>query len=308
MLDDVHHQRGLAHRGSGGDDEHLPGLEALAHAVEIGVAGGDALGFHLACEHFLKLGPDFGDLGADVEARLGLGALPDAQHLLFDLVEQHAGVLRVFVGLCDGLGAGADDRSQDVLLLDDLEVGREVRGVRRVGVDVGNGGTTANVIEDSAVVEELDQRHEFDLRALVIEVAEGVEEQAVGGKVEVLAGQVLFPRLGDVLLGVLEHRRKDALLGAERIGQRAAAFIRFGGWGGLENWCFGGDGHAVQAPCPKGRQRVNQGNVRRSCGQLAGPRKSARPGRVRALSKGLPRSPIRRLRRPTPWCWPRHSR
>ena len=42
VLGDVHRQRGLAHAGPGGDDEHLGAVQAVGHFVEFGETGGQA--------------------------------------------------------------------------------------------------------------------------------------------------------------------------------------------------------------------------------------------------------------------------
>jgi hypothetical protein len=55
VLDDVHHERGLAHRRAGGDDEHFPGFEAAAHAVQHSKPVLRSLRTLFAGEQFLEL-------------------------------------------------------------------------------------------------------------------------------------------------------------------------------------------------------------------------------------------------------------
>ena len=181
MLGDVHHERGLAHRRTGGDDEHFPRLEALAHAVEVGVTGGRALDFDVAGKQGLEVADDFADRLLDVEAAGGLVALADAEHAGFHAVEQREGFLRVLEGFGDGFGAGPDHAAEDVFVLHQREVVVEVRGVRRVSENVGNRRRATDAVEVAAVVEELDQRDEFDVGALRVEIAQGFEKEAVTG-------------------------------------------------------------------------------------------------------------------------------
>ena len=71
VFDDVHHEGGFSHRGACGHDEHLAGLESLAHFVEPGVAGGDSFESAFAGRELLEDLDDTADQLSDADLALG---------------------------------------------------------------------------------------------------------------------------------------------------------------------------------------------------------------------------------------------
>src|SRR6266487_3860776 len=122
----------LANRGSGGDDHHLTGVQAVGALVELGEAGGDAEAgaaagsdgvdlVHGALEQLLQ--PDVvlahPALGDVVDLRLGA---------VDDLVDLAALAVRGAVPELDDPGAGLDQPAQHGSLGDDLGVVAGVGG------------------------------------------------------------------------------------------------------------------------------------------------------------------------------------
>lgn len=123
VFDDVHRERGFPHGRTGGDDEHLPALQAGAEVVEFGVAGRESAQHSGVAQQLLNGMHGFVDMhveGFDGVARLGVFA--DGEDARLYLVEEIGNVFLVFVGGLDAVGAGRDDAAQQVLVMQDTLV------------------------------------------------------------------------------------------------------------------------------------------------------------------------------------------
>lgn len=230
VLDDVHHEGGFSHGGAGGDDEHLAGFHAAAHGVEDCVAGGCSLHAALAGEELFDDLDDITDEVLGEEFALDFGAFLDGEDLLFDLVEEAGDVFGFFVGAADGVGAGGDDGAEEELRFDDAEVVVEVSSGGGVGVDVGELGRAADVLEQVSVGKGLGEGDEFDGEVFLVEFEEDLVEGAVGGDVEVFGGEVFLDGVSDEVGGILHHGAEDAALWTDGAGHGtdgARIFIRF---------------------------------------------------------------------------------
>ena len=162
MLDDVHHERSLSHRRTCSDDEHIGGLQAVDHLVQLAVTSGHSRDSSVAGKKFLKVNHDFADSGFYIHFLGGLASFADLEDFLLHAIEELLHVFRVIVSRRNGLGARLDDIAQNELFLDDGEVRIEVRSSRSVGVNLGDCGRPANAIEKVPIHEVLRQGDQFD--------------------------------------------------------------------------------------------------------------------------------------------------
>ncbi len=110
VLDDVHDEGGLPHRGTGRDDDHFPAVEAVRHRVEVGESGHEPAAAAVAVEHVLDRVDHLEDVHAHLlDALLLLGLVPDLEDALLDGVEEVRRALGAVVGLGDAGGAVLDD-------------------------------------------------------------------------------------------------------------------------------------------------------------------------------------------------------
>ena len=127
---EIHTECGLAHGRSACHDDHLAGLQALRHVVDVAEARRHASG-HFAALQTVELVKRIGDDGADRRVVLPHFA---GGHLIYFGLRQVDDVfgLRAFCGvaeLCD-FGAGRDHITQDGALMHDVGVIRGVCGGR----------------------------------------------------------------------------------------------------------------------------------------------------------------------------------
>ena len=179
VLDDVHHERGLAHRWTGGDDEHFTRFQAAAHAVEFLESGGDPLRALFPGEQRLELLQHLLDGLFDRGSLVGLRTLADGQDLRLHRVQQRGHLIRRVVGLGDRLVGILDDRTQDELVLHVLQVMAEMPGTRRVGVKIRQRRRPADPIQQSAVEQALHQRNQLHL----LPALEHADQKIIQGRV-----------------------------------------------------------------------------------------------------------------------------
>ncbi len=213
VLGDVHGERGLAHAGARGDDEHLRAVQPVGHLVELAVPGGEAGDGASALVEFLDGLDGFHDLllhreGADLEALAG-----DLVDLLLDLVEERGDVVLLIVGAGGVLRAGGDDAAQRPFLLENLDVIGRVGRRGDEGEQLRDEGGAADLVEQVAVAEHLRERDEIDRLRGVPELEQHGEDTGVGGDVEALGGDAALDAEAAYLARGEEEGTEDALLG-----------------------------------------------------------------------------------------------
>ena len=137
MFDDIHRQRGFAHRGPRGDHDQLARLQARCHAIKIDVTRGKADHVVLvfaAVEHVDTL-DSFGQQRIDFDKALtGLDAgFSDLKHLGLGLVDQVLGFapLRIKRGISD-FAACLRQLAHDGAFAHDLGVAADIGRARRI--------------------------------------------------------------------------------------------------------------------------------------------------------------------------------
>ena len=120
----------LTHTGSGRDDDHLAGVEAVGDLVEFGEAGGHTEGDAAAAGDGVDLVHRGLQQLLEGDEVLGGAALGDLVDLGLRAVDHLGDVLAVGAGVAvlDDAGAGVDEAAQDRLLRDDLGVEAGVGG------------------------------------------------------------------------------------------------------------------------------------------------------------------------------------
>lgn len=136
---EVEGERGLTHRGSRGDDDHLAAVQAVGELVELAEAGGDAGHGTVAAVGRLDLLD--GGIDRDGERYVVLGRLRagDRVDLRLRVVDDVGRVALAVVAELDDARPGVDEAAEDRSLGDDARVVAGVgrgRDDRRKGVQV----------------------------------------------------------------------------------------------------------------------------------------------------------------------------
>ena len=221
VLAQVHGKGGLAHGGTGGDDDQIRTLQAGGHLVQIVVAGRHA--GHPVVGGLEQL---FNLVDGLLEDELqGLGALVGAGALLGDLEHLALGQVQQIVGgtplglvaRFDYLVGDRDHLPHHRPLTHDLGVGTDVGGTRGVLGDLHQIGEATGLFQLLGALELLLQSDEVDGVARVGEAGHGLEDQAVRTAVEILVDHPF----GDPIPGlVVQHQAAQyGLFGLKRVGR-----------------------------------------------------------------------------------------
>ena len=173
---------GLAHGRSGGDDDQFAGLQAAGHVVQFEEAGGHA--GEVVAVAVLDLLEGLLQQAGEADRLVGDALLGDGEEALLGLVEDLGDLLAGGVGLVDDLAGGGDQLAQQGLVADD---GRVVLGVGGRGDGLGQLDDVldaADLLQDAAADQFVAEDDQVDGRALVVQVEQGLVEQAVLGLVE----------------------------------------------------------------------------------------------------------------------------
>ena len=227
VFDNVHHERGLTHRRTGCDDEHIGCLESVGHLIEVRIAGGEAGDAAVAGEELLEILHDLDDGFFHADFDVGFGSFANLEDLLLNFIEEVDDVLGVIVCGGDRLGAGLDDVAENKLLFNDRKVGIEVCSSGSVGVNFGEGRWSADGVEEIAVDQVLGQREKLDGFSFLEMGGEDGIKLAVGRDVEVGGRELSLDGAPDVFLGILQHGAEKAFFGSHRMRWRSQRIVLF---------------------------------------------------------------------------------
>ena len=216
--------QGLAQGGAGGDDDHLPGMQAVGQRVEVAEAGGDAGEGAAAAADGLDL---VEGAGHDLRERVvvvGDAAVGDAVDLGFGAVDQLVGVAVAGIAELDDAGADLDQAAEDGPLADDAGVVAGVGGGGHRGDERVQVGGAADAGEVAALGELGRDGHRVGRLAAAVQVEDDLVDQLVGGAVVVVRADDLED-VGDRVLGE-QHAAQDALLGGDVV-RRGALEVPF---------------------------------------------------------------------------------
>ena len=227
VLGDVQDQRGLAHRGSAGDHDEVPALQAGGDAIEIDETGrqSDHLALVLAAVEHVDALHRFGEQRIDPDEPLPcLGArLGDPEHHRLGLIHQRLRVppQRAIGGIGD-LGADCGEVAHDGALANDLGVAADVGGAGGVQGERAEVGLAADVRKLGAALEALGHRQCVGGLAVLDELADVLEDQAVIGAIKILPGE----QIGDLVpRGIVEQQPPEhRLLGFDRLRRDSRGF------------------------------------------------------------------------------------
>ena len=144
VLNDVEQEGGFPHGGTRRNDEHVPGLEAVAFFVQLLESRGQPLDLSLAGDEFFKVGD--GLLEDACQALFVLGAVvafPYLEDVCFHGVQKLRDVVGIIEGLRGGLVGNVNDGAQDEFVLQDVEVVLKVGSRGGEGVDFRQPGAPA---------------------------------------------------------------------------------------------------------------------------------------------------------------------
>ena len=220
VLAQVHGKGGLAHGGTGRDDDEVRALQAGGHLVQIVVARRDA-GHPVVggLEQLLNLVDGlFENELQGLGTLVGAGALlGDLEHLALGEIQQIAGGTALgLVARLDYLVGDRDHLPHHGALAHDFGVGADVGGARGVLGDLHQIGEATGLLQLLGALQLLLQGDEVDGVAGVGEPVHGLEDQPVGSAVEVLVDHPL----GDPIPGlVVQHQAAQyGLLCLEGVG------------------------------------------------------------------------------------------
>ena len=152
VLRDVDGPGRLAHRGTRGDDDELAALQAGGHLVELDVVRGEAGDFAALLVERVDGAEAVGDDLGDVREAALNGGVGDLGELGFDVVEDGGRVLGLIGRGGHALVEDAEELAQQALVLDDADVGLDVRVARDALGEEREVGRAADGVEFLALV------------------------------------------------------------------------------------------------------------------------------------------------------------
>ena len=214
-------ERRLTHGGTGRDDDHLAGVEAVGQVVEVGEAGRHAVEAGLAVADLLDLVEDAAHDVAQRRVVLGGATVGDLVDLGLGAVDDVVDLALAGVAEGGDPGAGLDEAAEHGLVAHDLGVVAGVGRDRHVGRERVEVGGAADALQLTALDQLGGHGDRVGGLAATVEVDDRVVDHLVGGAVVVDALEGLDD-VGDGVLGQ-QHRAEHALLGGVVLRRRAVA-------------------------------------------------------------------------------------
>ncbi len=219
MLDQVHGEGGLAHRGTAGNDHQIRRLQAGGHVIEITEAGRQARHLALEIEQLIDAVHRAGQQLTHALGATALGPrLADLEHQALGLVDQLIGItaLRAEGALGDLVGR-LDELAQRGALANDVGIGLDVAGRGSIARQLGEGRQPADRLELVTTFQQLGQRHHIQRAAAADQLRHCVVDETMLIAIEVVGHQPLGDRIPGA---VVQHQAaKHRLLGLQRIGR-----------------------------------------------------------------------------------------
>jgi hypothetical protein len=208
---------GLAHRGTGREDEEVAGLEAARHLVELLVARGQARQLAAAVHQHVDVVDGVVHLdgdGREARARLRGREREDPR---LGLVEQRVGGLPRLVAEGHDLRRRRDQAPLDRAVPDDLRVVHDVRRRRHVVGDLGEGDRPPDAVEQALALQIGGERREVDGLVVVLQADHRAEQHLVRRVVEILFADLRHDRMDRLV--VEQDGGEDGLLGLDVVGR-----------------------------------------------------------------------------------------
>ena len=218
---DVQRERRLAHRGTGGDDDKIGGLQSGGQLVDVGETGRHAGNRALyALQPLDRAEAGLGQLGEGDEPGVDT-TLRNGEDLLLGTVENDRGLLPRRVSLGLDTVRRRDQVAECGALLDDPRVVLDVGRARHAIGEGGDVGRTANRLEIAGTAQLVAQRDQVDGLTPLVEVDHLVEDAAVGVTEEVVGVDQLRRHVERVVAD--QNRAQDGPLRLQVVGKRLVA-------------------------------------------------------------------------------------
>lgn len=221
----VQGEGGLAHGGTGRNDDKVRRLEPGGHLIKAVVACGDAGDGFLLLEAFGQLLKNAVDQLLGAFEDLAGGTFRDGKDGLFGLVQQGIHAARLVKAVADDVGTRADEGALQRLVADDggiiFGIGPADDGLcqfRKVG-------RSAHCFELSMILEVAGYRNEIDGRVFAIEFKEAGVQRLVRGEVKIVGGKRVHERVEDAVTD--KNTPQNGLFGLNAVGgtRRSRSFV-----------------------------------------------------------------------------------
>ena len=212
----VQGEGGLAHGGTGRNDDKVRRLEPGGHLIKAVVACGDAGDGFLLLEAFGQFLKNAVDQFLGAFEDLDRGTFRDGKDGLFGLVQQGIHTARLVKAVADDVGTRADEGALQRLVADDggiiFGIGPADDGLcqfRKVG-------RSAHCFELSMILEVAGYRNEIDGRVFAIEFEEAGVQRLVRGEVKIVGGKRVHERVEDAVTD--KNTPQNGLFGLNAVG------------------------------------------------------------------------------------------
>ena len=187
VFNQVHRKGGFTHRWTTRHNDQVGRLQAAGHAVQVGVAGGQASDGVVSVEQCVDAVDGLGQQVVDADRAAGFWpGLGNRKDLALGFIEDFFGAAPFRVeGAVGDFGADADQLTQGRALAHDLGVGLDVGDRRRVFRQLTEVAQATHLRGLTFLVQLLGKGHDVDRGVLVCQLGDGAEDQAVVMSIEI---------------------------------------------------------------------------------------------------------------------------